>query len=931
MALRRPSADPLLERVLKDTYRVTVYVGQSSLGRVYKGEHLATNKPIVIKVLGDEVRGADDFVVRFRRDAILQAMVNHPYAVQTLDLDEDEDGTLFVVQESAPGRPLDDVLEEEGRLPPARAINIARQVLEILQVAHESQIIHRELTPDRILLEQRADRDVVRILDFGVSTLVAGDDEPHPRSFLGSPYYMSPEIAAGEPVDARTDLYAVGVILYEMLTGKRPLEEQNLDEFHDKLQAEYPPRITREFPRLKVPPEVEDLVFTSLSKDPYNRHQTAAEMLEILSGVASHRTRNFLLIAVVVLLAGGLGIYFLLGRSSFDQELEDRTVAAKEAANPEHPSYAKGMLLLQDAEKLREDGEFAAAHEKLMEARREFVACVPYDSTHEAAARLARGPAMTHQPEHPVTRLGTQEYQLGGARKAQGLYQEAYDHFRLATVYFSYDSSIEENALEAQAEADPSHPEFSLAEEKLTLARRALEQRPLTEESLTQAQDLFAEALTHYRKAVPYDDTAEEAARSARDAADSANPRYPELVERLGQAVAARDRGNYDTAYQIFAEVEEGFRQIAVQYDPGPEQAAGIARRASNPDSEAFRQGQRAWDDAIEAKDTGNYDLAYARFREAKDLFQLAAYDDTIERLAIRARDSASRDHPEFAQGQTEFERANQLKAERRYDEALLAFNRAKQHFLQALAYDSGLENLAREAMERAYSGMPVTYPRGREAWESGLRARDRYDYETAYAAFKEARRYFQRAEFDPALQTDVQQAREGRDVASPQFLQGQSHAMSARRAFDDGDGPAATREFRQALTFFRTAPLAGIRTSSSGASTSSSGGSSSGGIGSSSSGGSSSSSGGGSRNRQDRQLAREARKARSAASELKGVCDEWSRNRQMNPRTRRYYEEGLRLFAQAEQHYEGKRWAEATEGFQEALAELKKVDNKVR
>jgi serine/threonine-protein kinase len=230
-------------------YRLVDLLGKGGMGVVYRAEQIYLGKPAAIKILHDRYASHHDLVSRFLQEALAAATIGHPNIVDVLDCGETQEGSAYIVMEYLVGRPLDQVLDEEGPLPLLRTINILNQVGRALAAAHDKGIVHRDLKPENVLLDRRPGRreivrkkgapvqaefevdkegeyDFVKLLDFGVAKMA---DAPSLRqtmrgTIFGTPEYMAPEAARGLPIDGRVDIYALGVMFYEMLTGSVPFE-----------------------------------------------------------------------------------------------------------------------------------------------------------------------------------------------------------------------------------------------------------------------------------------------------------------------------------------------------------------------------------------------------------------------------------------------------------------------------------------------------------------------------------------------------------------------------------------------------------------------------------------------------------------------------------------------------------------------------------
>ncbi|MEM7436287.1 MAG: serine/threonine-protein kinase [Myxococcota bacterium] len=275
---------PRVGDVLDGRYRITGVLGSGGMGCVYRAEHLAIGRPLALKFLRPEVEGIAGISERFRREAFAIGRVDHPNCVNVSDFGQLEDGTLYMVLEVLDGTSLFDLMAEEHRLDWRRALHISRHVLSALGYAHGAGIVHRDVKPENVILvEQGGDPDFAKILDFGIAKLF---DEAQAEAgnpgltqlgvTIGTPTYIAPEQAFGQPVDARADLYSLSVMLFEMVAGAPPFDA-------DDVLALLTMHATAEVPRLAdvasgvgVPQPVEALVRLGLEKKPEDRIPDAA-------------------------------------------------------------------------------------------------------------------------------------------------------------------------------------------------------------------------------------------------------------------------------------------------------------------------------------------------------------------------------------------------------------------------------------------------------------------------------------------------------------------------------------------------------------------------------------------------------------------------------------------------------------------------------
>ena len=278
--------DPLLGSVLGDRYRVISRIGLGGMGAVYRAQHITLKRDLAVKVLLPEFGGKEEFVRRFEREAESASRLAHPHIIAVTDFGRTPEGLLFLVMEYLDGRSLSSLIRE-GPLPVSRAVTIVRQMLAALNRAHAAGIVHRDLKPDNIMLiDREGQHDFVKILDFGIAKVT----EPEPgREALtqagvvfGTPEYLSPEQALGDKIDARADLYATGVILFEMLTGRRPFESEDKMRIISMHLSHPVPRLRAVYPAIDVPPALEDVVRQALEKERENRFASASAFLTAL-------------------------------------------------------------------------------------------------------------------------------------------------------------------------------------------------------------------------------------------------------------------------------------------------------------------------------------------------------------------------------------------------------------------------------------------------------------------------------------------------------------------------------------------------------------------------------------------------------------------------------------------------------------------------
>ncbi|AUX34760.1 MULTISPECIES: serine/threonine-protein kinase [Sorangium] len=284
--------DALVGSLISGRYRVDALIGEGGMGAVYRGEQVHLRKRVAIKVLRPLARRMPELVARFEREAVAGAHIRHPNVVAAIDFGQLDDASFFLVLEYVEGTPLKDVIAE-GPLEPARALRIARQIASALSATHEKGIVHRDVKPLNVLLDAH---DQVRLIDFGLAKvnvdLLSSQSRktasPTPAltsagEVFGTLAYLAPEALRGmDAVDARADLYALGLVLYEMLTGHHPFDTKNIVARLKQQGAAGPPPLRLRAPDLVVPYEVEQAVARLMEHDASFRYQTAADAVAAL-------------------------------------------------------------------------------------------------------------------------------------------------------------------------------------------------------------------------------------------------------------------------------------------------------------------------------------------------------------------------------------------------------------------------------------------------------------------------------------------------------------------------------------------------------------------------------------------------------------------------------------------------------------------------
>ena len=294
----RAEGDDYIGRTIARKYQVEALIGEGGMGKVYRARQVALDKLVVLKVLRHTLLSDDRTVARFKREAKAASRLNHPNSISILDFGQAEDGALFIAMEFVPGQDLHTVLSKEGPLPEARIVRVVSQVLSALNDAHGAGVIHRDLKPENIMVEQRRnEQDFVKVLDFGIAKIQDSSGEDGPaltrNGFVcGTPEYMSPEQARGSSLDHRSDLYAVGVILYQLVTGRLPFESDTAVGYATKHLTEEPVPPSRRRPEVRVSQAMERLIMRALSKSPDDRPPDAEAFKADLLAVSDSKDRR---------------------------------------------------------------------------------------------------------------------------------------------------------------------------------------------------------------------------------------------------------------------------------------------------------------------------------------------------------------------------------------------------------------------------------------------------------------------------------------------------------------------------------------------------------------------------------------------------------------------------------------------------------------
>jgi len=288
------ASDPMIGRMVAGRFAVLARLGTGSMGAVYRARQEAVGRDVALKIVRPDRTYDREAKRRFEREARATSALVSPHTVTVFDFGEAESGSWFLAMELLEGETLGQRLKRVGRLEWRQAVRFAREALESLAEAHAKGIVHRDLKPDNLFIVSMPTesgsrgREVCKVLDFGIAKLVRGDEvkvdqlETQEGTVFGTPRYMSPEQAQGETLDARSDLYSLGVMLYHALIGRAPFVDDDAVVVMARHIQDRPPRFFEIAPNVDVPPAIEQVARKALSKSPDKRPQTAQEFAELL-------------------------------------------------------------------------------------------------------------------------------------------------------------------------------------------------------------------------------------------------------------------------------------------------------------------------------------------------------------------------------------------------------------------------------------------------------------------------------------------------------------------------------------------------------------------------------------------------------------------------------------------------------------------------
>jgi tRNA A-37 threonylcarbamoyl transferase component Bud32 len=420
------------QSILGDRYTLVETLGDGGMAKVYLARDNSLDREVALKVLREQYADDEEFVERFRREAMSAAALNHPGIVQVYDRGRSADGDFYIAMEYVPGGTLKERIKEGGDLAPREASEIASRVADALAVAHDRGIVHRDVKPQNVLLTASGE---AKVSDFGIARAASSKTMTQTNSVLGTLAYMSPEQLRGERVGPASDLYSLGVVLYEMLTGELPYQGDDPIATAMKRLDEPPPNPREVNPA--VPEELDALVVKLLAKAPEDRYASAASLSQDLrrvrdglppvaagpgestternisdtgmtrppAGLGRRRTLALSLAALLLGVALFVGVAWAVGRDTPNQSLPDQVVAEK----VEVPGVV-GLSLNEAQKRLaEEDLELGSRDEASSGAVAEGLVMGqdPAAQTRVDPGRAVNVVLSTGQPQEPAPQIST--------------------------------------------------------------------------------------------------------------------------------------------------------------------------------------------------------------------------------------------------------------------------------------------------------------------------------------------------------------------------------------------------------------------------------------------------------------------------------------------------------------------------------------------
>ena len=387
------ASDDLTDTVIADRYHVERKIGAGGMGTVYRARHLRTEQPIAVKVISHRLAQDTNAIARFSREARTAATIRHPNVCVVHDFGETAQGQVYLVTEFIEGEPLGQTLEREGTLAAPRIESIVRQCCDALQAAHDLGIVHRDIKPDNIMVMPGRDGDVVKVVDFGLAKAVAaeaGQNVTEAGVVVGTVDYMSPEQAAGDPVDGRSDLYSLALVLFRAITGTLPFPYKPGAAAMLVRMSKDPATLVEANPDIDVAPELQAVMDGALARKPGDRYATVLEFAEAVRNALGVHTGTVTSAVSVPATETGTPS----GSTSLERLLADgREAIAHQAWHEARALLGRAdeiaALSLPDLEALAEAAWWTGDFDEAADLRGRLFAALRDQGDKETAARIA--------------------------------------------------------------------------------------------------------------------------------------------------------------------------------------------------------------------------------------------------------------------------------------------------------------------------------------------------------------------------------------------------------------------------------------------------------------------------------------------------------------------------------------------------------------
>lgn len=648
--------DPLVGKIFNGKYEIDSILGKGGMSVVYKARDVFMERTVAIKILHTHLVSDNTSIQRFQQEAQAAGSLNHPNIITVYDFGLTPEDQAFLIMECFEGPTLAEVLDDQGRIPAERAIRIMKQICDGLEHAHRKGIVHRDLKPSNLCLVKREDGiETVKIVDFGIAKLLPQEGKQRQQltqtgQIFGSPLFMSPEQCQGKALDLRSDLYSLGCLMYEALTGVPPFMGPTAFDTMTMHISEAPKSLKKAAPDVDVPPELERPIMRCLEKNPDKRYQTASEIKadlpplpeELPSGAVTwtpswygsirHNPAAQMIIIIFFLLVIPSVLFFVFwpGSKTDRGTLLDRTIWNWKMSEAEHAvknkDYDKAAVLLDDAEAL---------------ARAKFSDPAKLQDTLQLQAYLGS------QPDLPRGKRWTSYAKEANKdisalldKRVEQMFETEYaaikeldTRAKQAKTDSTSDSKTERAAAEAQMAANVNIAEGRIGRVKLVARELSARGKYLEEEELlrfalavdekvlgpdhtriAELKMLLAECLLQMQNTPPVDALLKSAYAIYHSQCGVEDRATVEAALKLGQF--QRDQNRNDEAGQI---LKEGLDQARALYDPKTNQNADLLIEALRGYADYLQQiGKKAEGDKFFAEADRLYAQAQAAFRQTE-------------------------------------------------------------------------------------------------------------------------------------------------------------------------------------------------------------------------------------------------------------------------------------------------------------------------